>query len=53
MELGKFVPQIIRSFRVEFTDKVNQDWTVKTYWFAKQSGMKMKMITRGKERNKL
>ncbi|KPI42555.1 Pisatin demethylase [Cyphellophora attinorum] len=52
MEMGKFVPQILRNFRVEFADESNREWSVKTYWFAKQSGMRMKMTPRGKAERK-
>jgi cytochrome P450 len=48
MEMGKFVPQILRKFRVEFADESNHEWSVKTYWFAKQSGMRMRMTPRNK-----
>jgi cytochrome P450 len=49
MEIGKFVPQILRHFDVEFdTNNKNEipEWKVQTYWFAKQSGMRMRFLPR-------
>jgi hypothetical protein len=53
MEMGKFVPQILRHFRVEFADASDREWSVKTFWFAKQSGMRMKMTPRNKAERKI
>lgn len=49
MELGKFVPQVLRHFDVEWaSDK--PEWTVKTYWFAKQHGLICRFKSRDKEK---
>jgi cytochrome P450 len=46
MEMGKFIPQILRSFDIEWASE-SQQWTVKTYWFAKQSNFNVKFKRRG------
>lgn len=38
MEMGKFVPQILRQFDIYWASE-KSEWTVKTYWFAKQSDL--------------
>jgi hypothetical protein len=38
MEMGKFVPQVLRYFDVEWASK-DPAWRVETYWFAKQHGL--------------
>lgn len=46
MEMGKIVPQLLRQFDLSWaSDK--PEWTVKTYWFAKQSGLMVRFKTRG------
>ncbi|KAH7160514.1 cytochrome P450 [Dactylonectria estremocensis] len=48
MEIGKFVPQILRHFDLEWaSDK--PDWQVKTYWFAKQMGLLVRFTPRNKK----
>ncbi|PVH73614.1 cytochrome P450 [Cadophora sp. DSE1049] len=47
MEMGKFVPQILRQFDL-FWASEKPDWTVKTYWFAKQSDMYVRFQSRNK-----
>lgn len=47
MEMGKFVPQILRQFDLHWASE-KPDWTVNTYWFAKQSDF----IVRFESRNK-
>ncbi|KPM41703.1 hypothetical protein AK830_g4860 [Neonectria ditissima] len=47
MEVGKIVPQILRQFDLEWaSDK--PDWQIKTYWFAKQSGLMVRFTARNK-----
>ncbi|KIX01166.1 uncharacterized protein Z518_08891 [Rhinocladiella mackenziei CBS 650.93] len=47
MEMGKFIPQILRQFHLEWaSDKPT--WDVKTWWFAKQSGMFVTFTTRNR-----
>ncbi|KAM0429808.1 hypothetical protein ACHAPT_006414 [Fusarium lateritium] len=41
MEMGKFVPQLMRYFNFEWASE-KHDWEVKTYFFAKQHGLKFK-----------
>jgi hypothetical protein len=38
MEMGKLVPQILREFDMEWAS-VKDEWTVTTFWFAKQTDM--------------
>jgi hypothetical protein len=38
MEMGKLVPQILREFDMEWASE-KDEWTVKTFWFAKQTDM--------------
>ncbi|CAM1501277.1 Fc.00g104390.m01.CDS01 [Cosmosporella sp. VM-42] len=38
MEMGKFVPQILRQFDLEWASP-EPEWKVKTYWFARQLGL--------------
>jgi len=47
MEMGKFVPQLLRHFDL-FWASDKADWTVKTYWFAKQSDMYVRFRSRDK-----
>jgi hypothetical protein len=45
MEMGKVVPQLLRQFDLAWaSDK--PEWTVKTYWFAKQSDLIVRFKTR-------
>ncbi|KAK2774839.1 cytochrome p450 oxidoreductase [Colletotrichum kahawae] len=45
MEVGKFVPQILRQFDLEWAS-TEPEWKVKTYWFAKQSGLLVRFTPR-------
>ncbi|KAL5322250.1 hypothetical protein ACEPPN_010222 [Leptodophora sp. 'Broadleaf-Isolate-01'] len=47
MEMGKFVPQILRQFDL-FWASEKPDWTVRTYWFAKQSDLFVRFQSRSK-----
>jgi hypothetical protein len=38
MEMGKLVPQILREFNMEWASE-KDEWTVPTFWFAKQTDM--------------
>ncbi|CVK95404.1 related to pisatin demethylase cytochrome P450 [Fusarium mangiferae] len=38
MEMAKFVPQILRQFDLEWASS-EPEWKIKTYWFAKQTGL--------------
>ncbi|EME38687.1 hypothetical protein DOTSEDRAFT_48209 [Dothistroma septosporum NZE10] len=37
LEMGKFIPQILRAFDVTFADARNPEWKVRTFWFSRQS----------------
>ncbi|KAH8683619.1 cytochrome P450 [Ilyonectria robusta] len=45
MEVGKFVPQILRAFDLEWASS-KPEWQVKTYWFAKQTGLLVRFKSR-------
>ncbi|RVX65790.1 hypothetical protein B0A52_10321 [Exophiala mesophila] len=45
LEMGKFVPQILRTFDIEWASPT-QDWTVKTYWFHRQRNLFFKFTSR-------
>ncbi|KAE9376326.1 cytochrome P450 [Stipitochalara longipes BDJ] len=45
MEMGKFVPQILRQFDL-FWASDKPEWTVNTYWFARQSDFVVRFQTR-------
>ncbi|UPL02773.1 hypothetical protein LCI18_013707 [Fusarium solani-melongenae] len=38
MEMSKFIPQVLREFDLEWASS-EPGWRVKTYWFAKQTGL--------------
>lgn len=44
MEMGKFVPQFLREFSVEWTGE--EEWKVESSWFAKQTGIKVRIRKR-------
>ncbi|KAF2804541.1 cytochrome P450 [Mytilinidion resinicola] len=45
MEMGKLVPQVLRQFDIEWASS-EREWTVTTYWFAKQTGLLVRMKPR-------
>jgi cytochrome P450 len=45
MEMGKLVPQILRQFDIEWASS-EPCWRVHTYWFARQSGLLVRMKLR-------
>jgi hypothetical protein len=47
MEMGKFVPQILRHFDI-YWDSDSPEWKISTYWFSKQSGFCVKFKPRDK-----
>jgi hypothetical protein len=47
MEMGKFVPQILRQFHLYWVSE-KAAWTVNTYWFARQSDLIVRFQTRKK-----
>ncbi|KAJ5365242.1 cytochrome P450 [Penicillium concentricum] len=47
MEMGKFVPKIIRHFELEWASDM-AEWHVETFWFAKQHGLKCRLRSRAK-----
>lgn len=49
LEMTKLVPQILRHFEVEWAE-TGLDWTISAYWFARQSGMIMKLRCRQDEK---
>uniref|UniRef100_A0A0D2Y3I0 Pisatin demethylase n=1 Tax=Fusarium oxysporum (strain Fo5176) TaxID=660025 RepID=A0A0D2Y3I0_FUSOF len=49
MEMSKFVPQVLRQFDLEWASS-EPGWRVKTYWFAKQTGLLVRFHRRGKIR---
>ncbi|GKZ25809.1 hypothetical protein AbraIFM66951_000790 [Aspergillus brasiliensis] len=49
MEMGKLIPQLIRDFDIEWASE-RPEWSVKTFWFAKQYGLLCRLRSR-KEKN--
>ncbi|KAL3459726.1 cytochrome P450 [Aspergillus heterothallicus] len=47
LEMGKLVPQILREFDVEWASD-NPEWSIKTYFFAKQDDFFTRLRTRRK-----
>ncbi|KAH7267929.1 cytochrome P450 [Fusarium solani] len=47
MEMSKFVPQVLRQFDLEWASS-EPGWKVKTYWFAKQTGLLVRFHRRDK-----
>ncbi|TXB97730.1 hypothetical protein FocTR4_00011814 [Fusarium oxysporum f. sp. cubense] len=47
MEMSKFVPQVLRQFDLEWASSEPR-WRVKTYWFAKQTGLLVRFHRRDK-----
>lgn len=48
MEMGKLVPQIMRVFDLEWAS-TSPTWSVKTWWFARQSGILVRFKARSKQ----
>jgi hypothetical protein len=42
LEMTKFVPQVLRHFDVEWASS-EEEWDISGYWFAKQSGVVMRL----------
>lgn len=47
LEMTKFVPQVLRQFDLEWASPKNE-WGISGYWFAKQSGLVMQFVPKGK-----
>ncbi len=47
MEMGKLVPQVLRTFDLEWASK-DPTWRVYTFWFARQEGMIYRLKLREK-----
>jgi cytochrome P450 len=47
MEMGKFVPQFLREFEIEWAG--GAEWTVRSSWFGKQSNVLVRLRSRGKK----
>ncbi|KAH8742675.1 cytochrome P450 [Diaporthe sp. PMI_573] len=45
MEMGKFVPQVLRHFEIQWASEL-AEWEVKTNWFARQQGFRVRFKTR-------
>ena len=45
MEMGKLVPQFLRQFDLEWASS-EPHWQVRTYWFARQEGLLVRMKPR-------
>jgi hypothetical protein len=45
MEMGKLIPQLIRDFDIEWASE-RPEWSVKTFWFAKQYGLICRLKSR-------
>ena len=43
LEMTKFVPQLLRQFDLEWASP-EDEWSISGYWFAKQSGVIMRLI---------
>ncbi|KAF5589473.1 cytochrome P450 monooxygenase [Fusarium pseudocircinatum] len=48
MEMAKFIPQVLRQFDLEWASS-EEEWKIKTYWFAKQTGLLVRFYPRKKE----
>ncbi|KAL2059856.1 hypothetical protein VTL71DRAFT_10011 [Oculimacula yallundae] len=44
LEMSKFVPQLLREFKLEWA--ADEDWTIQSTWFAKQSGFMARIADR-------
>ncbi|PSS28479.1 hypothetical protein M430DRAFT_92974 [Amorphotheca resinae ATCC 22711] len=49
MEMGMLVPQVLRNFEIEWAGQ-KKEWSIKSYWFAKQSGLHVRLRPRQKGR---
>lgn len=49
MEMAKFVPQILRQFDLKWASS-EPEWKIKTYWFAKQTGLLVRFRARDQGR---
>jgi len=47
MEMGKMVPQVIKNFEIGWAAP-EEDWKIRTFWFAKQSGLHVRFRVRNK-----
>ncbi|KAJ9653012.1 hypothetical protein H2198_007759 [Neophaeococcomyces mojaviensis] len=45
MEMGKVIPQLLRQFTITWASE-KPEWEVKTWWFARQSGLLVKLERR-------
>ena len=45
LEMAKFVPQVLRKFDLEWASR-EDNWEIAGYWFAKQSGIVVKVSKR-------
>jgi hypothetical protein len=43
------VPQVLRNFEIEWAGQ-KKEWSIKSYWFAKQSGLHVRLRPRQKGR---
>ena len=45
MEMGKFIPQILQTFDIEWASE-NEDWKTNAAWFWKQTDMDVRFKIR-------
>ena len=45
LEMTKFVPQVLRRFSLEWASQ-KDEWKISGYWFAKQSGVVMRLLNK-------
>jgi hypothetical protein len=50
LEMTKFLPQLFRQFKLEWTS-TDDEWKITGYWFAKQSGVIMRVLPREQEKD--
>lgn len=48
MEMGKLIPQVLKTFDISWASE-QDDWTVKHFWFGKQIGLQAKFHLRTEE----
>jgi hypothetical protein len=48
VEMGKMVPQVLRNFEITWAS-LEENWRIKTFWFAKQTGFLVRLHLRTKE----
>jgi cytochrome P450 len=50
LEMSKVVPQLLRYYDLEMAAGVEAEWTIHNYWFARQTGLVVRMTPRARRR---